>query len=127
MATCTCNKPKLLHKPCSHVYKACAQMRQMTTPYISEYYDMQHLLGIWSGEFHSYDLEMNYKDLWPNMVQWGPNKHLKTTTKGRRQTRQYLPRQLRTVLRLQPARRTLLAGSLRPEHNQLRLRPEAAK
>lgn len=24
VAICTCNKLKLLHKPCSHVYKACA-------------------------------------------------------------------------------------------------------
>ena len=24
MATCTYNKPKLLHKPCSYMYKACA-------------------------------------------------------------------------------------------------------
>lgn len=89
MATCTYNMPKLLHKPCLHVYKACAQMRQMCTPYISEYYDMQHLLGTWSAEFHSYGVKMKYTDLWLDMAQWGPNKDLKTTTKGRWQTRRF--------------------------------------
>ena len=34
-ASCTCNKPRLLHKPCSHVYAACAAWRQASERYIS--------------------------------------------------------------------------------------------
>ena len=28
VCTCTCNKPKLLHYPCSHVYAVCAHTKQ---------------------------------------------------------------------------------------------------
>ena len=38
--TCTCNKPKLLHYPCSHVYAACARTEQASQPYVSRYFDI---------------------------------------------------------------------------------------
>ena len=87
VATCTCNKPKLRHKPCPHVYKACAQVRQISTSYISKYYNMYYLFGTWSAKFHLYGVDMNCRDLWPDRVKWGPNIALKATGKGRRQMR----------------------------------------
>ena len=69
MATCTCNKLKLMYKPCSHVYKAYVQVRQISMSYISEYYDMHHLFGTWSAEFYSYGVDMNYRNLWLDRVQ----------------------------------------------------------
>ena len=86
-ASCTCNKPQLLHKPCSHVYAACAVWNQASTQYISKYYDMQHLYATWSAEFHSYGVDMHYRELWPREIKWVPNDALKHVGRGRRQSR----------------------------------------
>ena len=85
--SCTCNKPKLLHYPCSHVYKACAHMKQSSTQYVSSYFDIHHLMGTWSAEFFSYGLDMSYKDLWPGEIHWAPNPQLRQQKKGWRHTR----------------------------------------
>ena len=48
---CTCNKPKLLHYPCSHVLRAAADQKISVDPYISPYFSTHNLLKTWDGEF----------------------------------------------------------------------------
>ena len=87
--SCTCNKPTLMHRPCSHVYKATAQMNQTSTQYISEYYNSQHLMDTWNAEFNAYGVDMNYRDLWPGSIEWTPNEALKNQKRGRRRTQRF--------------------------------------
>src|SRR5438132_10304281 len=37
-AACTCNKPKLLHLPCSHVIAACVESGVQPTTFVSPYF-----------------------------------------------------------------------------------------
>ena len=87
VAVCTCNKPQLLHKPCSHVYAACAVFNQSCIMYMSEYYDIRHLYDTWNGEFNSYGVECHYRDIWRGAVKWSPNEALRHPGRGRRQSR----------------------------------------
>ena len=87
--TCTCNKSKLLHYPCSHVYAACAHTKQTSEQYVSRYFDIHHLMQTWSSELYSYGLQMSYRDLWPGEFEWVPNPALKQVKKGRRHTRRF--------------------------------------
>jgi len=80
VCTCTCNKPKLLHYPCSHVYAACAHMKQASQQYVSRYFDIEHLLGTWSSEFTSYCV---------GETEWVPNPELRQIKKGRRHSRRF--------------------------------------
>ena len=68
VATCTCNKPKLLHKPCSHVYKACANEANVYAIHLRV---LRHAAPFRYMEFKVslVRLDMNYKDLWPDKVQ----------------------------------------------------------
>jgi len=46
---CSCNKPKLLHMPCSHVYAARGKAGISGT-YVSPYYLKEAVMATWSGE-----------------------------------------------------------------------------
>lgn len=89
ICSCTCNKPTLLHYPCSHVYAACAAIKQSSQQYVSRYFDIHHLMGTWGSEFYSYGLDISYKDLWTDVVQWVPNPSLRQQKKGRRHTTRF--------------------------------------
>ena len=53
-AECTCNKPKLLHVPCSHVLACLAQVRVDSMPYISSFYLKENVEQTWIGEFYGF-------------------------------------------------------------------------
>ena len=46
---CICNKPELLHIPCSHVYAA-REKTGIEGTYMSPYYLKEAVLATWSGE-----------------------------------------------------------------------------
>ena len=48
-SVCSCNRPKLLHLPCSHVYTARGKSR-ITGTYVSPYYLKEAVIATWSGE-----------------------------------------------------------------------------
>lgn len=50
---CTCNKPKLLHYPCSHVYAARAKAK-ITPTFVSPYYLKEKVIATWSGELRDW-------------------------------------------------------------------------
>jgi hypothetical protein len=50
-ATCSCNKPQLLHKACSHVIAVCCQIGFSTATYMSPFYSLTYLGSTWSGKF----------------------------------------------------------------------------
>ena len=87
---CTCNKPKLLHFPCSHVLRAAAEQHISVDQYISPYFSMSNLFNTWSGEFWTPGLDGHYRKMFPERTEiWVPDPALKRTAKGRRQTRRH--------------------------------------
>ena len=42
---CTCNKPKLLHLPCSHVLATCRQLRMDAISFMSPYFLKESVLS----------------------------------------------------------------------------------
>ena len=64
---CTCNKPKLLHVPCSHVLASLAQVGVCSTSYVAPVYLKQNIELTWTGEFYGFmargDFSVYNKDL----------------------------------------------------------------
>ncbi|KAE8817466.1 hypothetical protein D1007_04890 [Hordeum vulgare] len=78
-ATCSCNKPQLLHKPCTHVIAVCCQIGVSTAKYMSPYYSLAYLGRIWSGNFDEYKISRSYRNITPfecNTTTWIPDKRL---------------------------------------------------
>jgi hypothetical protein len=50
-AACSCNKLRLLHRPCSHVMAVCSQIGVSTSTYMSRYYSLSYLGNTWSAKF----------------------------------------------------------------------------
>jgi hypothetical protein len=49
---CMCHKPKLLHRPCSHVIDACVESEIKLRTFIFEYFTKEAILSIWSHEVY---------------------------------------------------------------------------
>jgi hypothetical protein len=78
-ATCTCNKPQLLHKPCSHVIAICCEIGVSTATYMSPYYCLPYLVCTWRPKFNKFSHD--YRVVAPvffrdNILTWIPNKRL---------------------------------------------------
>jgi hypothetical protein len=87
---CSCNKPKLLGYPCSHVLKAASAQNISVETYISPYFNTYNLLHTWNGEFWTWGIGQHYRDVWPDKSTiWVPDPTLKRTAKGRRQSRRH--------------------------------------
>ncbi|CAL5085114.1 unnamed protein product [Urochloa decumbens] len=80
IAKCSCNKPQLHHKPCSHVIAVCCQIGVSADTYMSPYYSLTYLARTWNGRFNESETFKNfrwYKDLgcWKTTT-WIPDKKL---------------------------------------------------
>ncbi|KAM3364298.1 hypothetical protein ACQJBY_014569 [Aegilops geniculata] len=78
-ATCSCNKPQLLHRPCTHVIAVCCQIGVSTATYMSPYYSLAYLGRTWSGNFDEYKISRGYRSITPfecNTTTWIPDKRL---------------------------------------------------
>ena len=51
---CSCNKPMLYHKSCSHVLAAAAMTKMEPRAFVSEYFKKESVLNTWSGELWGY-------------------------------------------------------------------------
>jgi hypothetical protein len=49
---CTCNKPKLLHLPCSYVLAAYGMLQMDPMSFVSPYYGSMAVVYTWTGEIH---------------------------------------------------------------------------
>lgn len=84
IAKCSCNKPQLYHKPCSHVISVCRQIGVSTDKYMSPYYSLAYLARTWDGSFDVSDSVLCrhyswYKNLMQCMTPgfiWIPDKKL---------------------------------------------------
>ena len=87
---CTCQKPKLLAYPCSHVLRAAAEQNISIVPYISAYFNTENLFNTWSGEFWAWGMDMHYRDMLSTQLEkFVPDPTLLRTAKGRRRSRRY--------------------------------------
>ncbi|KAM0898261.1 hypothetical protein ACQ4PT_022029 [Festuca glaucescens] len=84
-ATCSCNKPQLLHKPCSHVIAVCCEIGVRSAAYMSPYYSLPYLVCTWRRKFSKFSRE--YRDIIPHQFRdiipferetptWIPDKRL---------------------------------------------------
>jgi hypothetical protein len=84
---CTCNKPRLLHLPCSHVLAACGQLQMNSISFVSEYYLKQSVINTWSGELTGFRATGNYNTIPDGGREYIPDPALMRTSTGRRQSR----------------------------------------
>ena len=78
-ATCSCSKPQLLHKPCSHVIAICCKIGVSSATYMSPYYSLPYLCRTLSGIFDEYKISRSYRNITPfecNTTTWIPDKRL---------------------------------------------------
>ena len=67
---CTCNKPKLLHLPCSHVLAACGQLGLDAISFVSPYYRKEAVLHTWTGEMQGFRAMGNFNTVIPSERQY---------------------------------------------------------
>nr|ABA98528.1 transposon protein, putative, Mutator sub-class [Oryza sativa Japonica Group] len=53
---CSCAKPKLLHRPCTHVIAAAVECGIPHTVYVSQYFNKQAIYHTWSGEIYGFGI-----------------------------------------------------------------------
>nr|AAM19059.1 putative transposase related protein [Oryza sativa Japonica Group] len=53
---CSCAKPKLLHRPCTHVIAAAAECGIPDAVYVSQYFSKQTIYHTWSGEIYRFGI-----------------------------------------------------------------------
>jgi hypothetical protein len=84
--SCTCMKPKLLHRPCSHVIAACRESGNVPNMYVSHYYMKEAIQATWNHEIYGYGMMGTFTQ--PNDPVWYiPDPALQIMHRGRRQTR----------------------------------------
>ena len=84
---CTCNKPRLLHLPCSHVLAVCGQLGLHAATFVSPYYMKDALVQTWTGEMRGFRLEGNFNTVEEANREIIPHPANMRTSRGRRQTR----------------------------------------
>jgi hypothetical protein len=84
---CTCNKPKLLHLPCSHVLAACGQLGMDAISFVSPYFLKESVLNTWTGEMMGFRAMGNFNTVNPAERQYIPDPALMRTATGRRPCR----------------------------------------
>ncbi|CAO2207022.1 unnamed protein product [Urochloa humidicola] len=83
---CNCNKPKLLHIPCSHVYAARAKVGFAAT-FVSPYYLKEAVQATWSGELRGWRALADFTKPPSNGPDWLPDPTKLVISAGRRKTR----------------------------------------
>ena len=83
---CTCNKPKLLHLPCSHVLAVCGQLKMAATSFVSPYYLKDAVLNTWTGEMYGFRAVSNFNKVSNEEREYIPDPDRMRTSRGRRQS-----------------------------------------
>jgi len=82
---CTCNKPKLLHLPCSHVLATCGQLGMDAISFVSPFYLKESVLNTWTGEMMGFRSMGNFNTVNPAERRYIPDPENMRTSRGRRQ------------------------------------------
>src|SRR4051812_32236287 len=82
---CTCNKPKLLHLPCSHVLAACRLLGMDAISFVSPYFVKEAVLNTWTGELQGFRAMGNFNTVNPVERRYIPDPTNMRTSRGRRQ------------------------------------------
>lgn len=61
--SCTCNKLKLIHKPCSHVLATCGTIHMDPLNFISEYFMKERVQQAWCDELRGFRVVGNFATL----------------------------------------------------------------
>nr|AAX96542.1 Transposable element protein, putative [Oryza sativa Japonica Group]ABA93228.1 Transposable element protein, putative, MuDR [Oryza sativa Japonica Group] len=59
---CSCSKPKLLHRPCTHVIAAAAECGIPDAVYVSQYFSKQAIYHTWSGEIYGFGIAREFTE-----------------------------------------------------------------
>ena len=81
---CTCNKPALLHLPCSHVLAACGLLGLSAVSFVSPYFLKESVLHTWTGEMVGFRAVGNFNTVDPAERQFIPDPRLLRSGRGRR-------------------------------------------
>jgi hypothetical protein len=81
---CTCNKPKLLHLPCSHVLTACGMLQMDPMAVVSPHYSRQAVVYACTSEMHGFRAIGNFNTVDPAERKYIPDPSLNRTNRGRR-------------------------------------------
>lgn len=84
---CTCNKPQLLHLPCSYVLAACGQIELDTISFVSPYYSKEAVLNAWTGEMVGFRIVGNFNKVNDDERVYIPDPGLRRTRRGRRKVK----------------------------------------
>ena len=84
---CNCNKPYLLHRPCSHVLAASAKGGVDGNIFVSPYFRKESWEATWRGELRGWRAMCDFTRPPPGQANWVPDSNLLVDTKGRRQSR----------------------------------------
>jgi hypothetical protein len=83
---CSCYKPTLLHKPCSHVIAACREADIQFTQFVSVYYRKESIAAVWNQEVYGFAMVGTFTKENVNTL-YIPDPETKITHRGRRKTR----------------------------------------
>ena len=83
---CSCYKPTLLHKPCSHVIAACREVGVQPKSFVSLYYTKQSIAEICNQEVYGYVMVGTFTEENPSKV-YIPDPETRIQHPGRRRTR----------------------------------------
>ena len=83
---CSCFKPTLLHKPCSHVIAACREASIAPMTFVSNYYKKETIAAVWEQEVYGFAMVDNFVQE-PEQPVLIPDPATKICHRGRRQTR----------------------------------------
>jgi hypothetical protein len=83
---CTCNKPKLIHLPCSHVLVVCGELGMLKISFVSPYYLKEAILSTWMGEMVGFRSVGNFNTINLGERRYIPYPSLLRTGRGRRQS-----------------------------------------
>jgi hypothetical protein len=79
-AASSCNKTRLLHRPCSHVVAVSSQIAVSTSTYMSAYYNLSYIGNTWSRKFDVANDLFRYRKCiqfgWKEMPTWILDKKL---------------------------------------------------
>ena len=84
---CSCHKPRLLHKACTHVIAACAEAGDLVPRrYVSQYYMKETIMHTWHNEVYGFGILGTFTSNPGPAALYIPDPEKKQKKKGRRKT-----------------------------------------
>ena len=84
---CSCRKPQLLHRPCTHVIAAASDCGILDRQYVSPYFSKEAIFHTWSGEIYGFGIAGEFTQLNDHVMLIPDPSKLREKKPGRRGTR----------------------------------------